>query len=382
MLLLVALTPVAIWIYLLAARGAFWRVSRNLAPPDIEGVSDVKKIAVVIPARDEAAVIGRTVSSLLSQNWTAPLHVFVVDDNSTDGTAEAARAAADQAKRSSSVTVIRGEPLVPGWTGKLWALSQGVERALELKPDLLLFTDADIQHDPDNLKTLVRIAEANRCDLTSFMVKLSCESFAEKALIPAFVFFFFLLYPPAWIFSQKKRTAGAAGGCILIRPDALLKIGGLTSIRQAVIDDCALARAVKDKGGRVWLGLTPLTRSTRIYSSFREVGMMIARTAFNQLQHSAALLAGTLFGMILTYVLPLTLLFSGTTILRILGWAAYLLMALMYLPMVRFYRLPAYWALSLPFAAIVYSGATLVSAIRYWRGVGGDWKGRSQDVAQ
>jgi hopene-associated glycosyltransferase HpnB len=341
LLLVVAIVPVAIWTYLLTARGAFWRVSSNLPPRDMAGVSEDKKIAVVIPARDEAAVIGRTVNSLLSQNWTAPLHVFVVDDNSTDGTAEAARFAAEQMQRSSSLTVVKGKPLVPGWTGKLWALSQGVGRALELKPDLLLFTDADIQHDPDNLKTLVRIAEANRCDLTSFMVKLSCSTFAEKALIPAFVFFFFLLYPPAWIFSQTKRTAGAAGGCVLIRPDALLKIGGLASIRGAVIDDCALARAVKSKGGRVWLGLTPFTRSTRTYSSFREVGMMIARTAFNQLQHSALLLAGTLLGLIVTYVLPLTLLFSGAFIPAVLGGAAYLLMAVAYLPIVRFYSLPA-----------------------------------------
>jgi hopene-associated glycosyltransferase HpnB len=252
---------------------------------------------------------------------------------------------------------------------------------LETRPDFLLFTDADIRHDRENLKALVSIAAEKHCDLASFMVKLSCSNFAERSLIPAFVFFFFQLYPPEWIYSQTKPTAGAAGGCVLIRPAALLRIGGLASIRGEVIDDCALARAVKREGGRVWLGLTPTTHSTRVYANFGDVGAMIARTAFNQLQHSSLLLIGTLFGLLFTYVLPVLLLFSGRTFPALLGGSAYLLMTICYWPMVRFYGLPGYWALTLPAAATFYLGATVASAIRYWRGVGGTWKGRAQDVA-
>jgi hopene-associated glycosyltransferase HpnB len=379
--LVAAAIPVAIWAFLLTARGGFWRVSRNL-PPRAEARWEDRKIAVVIPARDEEAVIGETVRSLLTQNWTPPLHVFVVDDNSNDRTAEAAHRAAEALERSFQLTVLSGKPLAPGWTGKLWALSQGVEKALNTRPDFLLFTDADIQHDPDNLRSLVSIAEGNGYDLASFMVKLSCGTFAEKALIPAFVFFFFQLYPPVWIRSQAQRTAGAAGGCVLIRPAALLSIGGLAAIRSAVIDDCALARAVKRKGGQVWLGLTPTTHSTRIYSSFGEVGAMIARTAFNQLHHSSLLLVGTLFGLFFTYLLPVILLFSGHLTLVLLGSAAYSLMTIAYWPMVRFYGLPGYWAAALPLAAVFYMGATVASAIRYWKGVGGSWKGRAQDLAR
>jgi hopene-associated glycosyltransferase HpnB len=381
LLLVAAAIPVAIWAFLLAARGGFWRVSKNL-PPHVGARSGARKIAAIIPARDEEAVIGETVRSLLTQNWTPPFHVFVVDDNSNDRTAEAARKAAEALGRSSELTVLSGQALAPGWTGKLWALSQGVEKALDTRPDFLLFTDADIQHAPDNLRSLVSIADGNGYDLTSFMVKLSCGTLAEKALIPAFVFFFFQLYPPAWIRSQTKRTAGAAGGCVLIRPAALLAIGGLAAIRSEVIDDCALARAVKRKGGRVWLGLTPTTHSTRIYSSFGEVGAMIARTAFNQLHHSSLLLAGTLFGLFFTYLLPVILLFSGRLALMLLGGAAYSLMTAAYWPMIRFYKLPGYWAAALPLAAVFYLGATVASAIRYWRGVGGSWKGRAQDLAR
>jgi hopene-associated glycosyltransferase HpnB len=280
------------------------------------------------------------------------------------------------------VTVINGQPLKPGWTGKLWALSQGVESALNFEPDYLLFTDADILHDSQNLRRLVGIAEAQDYSLVSFMVKLSCSTFAERLLIPAFVFFFFQLYPPSWIRSDRKKTAGAAGGCVLIRPEALHAIGGVGSIRGEVIDDCALAGAVKQSGRRIWLGLTPSTRSTRVYESFSEIGTMIARTAFNQLRHSSVLLAGTILGLALTFLLPIGLLFSRSIPLAGAGAAAYLLMTMAYRPMIRFYGLPAWWALSLPLAAVFYLGATLASAIRYWGGVGGNWKGRAQDVAR
>lgn len=376
-LIAVALLPLAIWIVLLTMRGGFWRVGQNLAPRDLPS-SPVRKIAVVIPARDEAAVIADTLLSLRNQDYEpSAVHVYVVDDNSSDGTAERARSAGEEA-----VTVIGGKPLQPGWTGKLWALSQGIAAAQETGPDYLLFTDADIRHDPHNVATLVAIAETHRYDLVSFMVKLSCSTPAEKLFIPAFVFFFFQLYPPAWIRDIHRKTAGAAGGCVLIRPEALRRIGGLAAIRGEVIDDCALARAVKRSGGQVWLGLTPTTVSTRVYQGSGDVGSMISRTAFNQLRHSAVLLAGTVLGLFVTFLLPVALLFSGSVVPILLGAIAYGLMTIAYLPMVRFYCLPTWRAMLLPVAAVFYLGATVSSAIRYWRGVGGNWKGRAQDVAR
>ena len=245
-----------------------------------------------------------------------------------------------------------------------------------------MLTDADIHHAPDNVATLVAIAEAGNYDLTSFMVKLHCRSFAEKLLIPAFVFFFFMLYPPAWIRDQKRKIAGAAGGCILIRPCALQKAGGILAIRDQIIDDCALARAVKGTGGRVWLGVTPNTFSTRAYNSFAEIERMIARTAFNQLHHSAALLAGAIIGLIITYLLPLALLTSGKPALSALGALCWVLMAVAYFPMVRFYGLGTLWALTLPLSALFYVFATIHSATQFWSGRGGTWKGRSQDRAK
>ena len=365
------------WLDLLPFHGRFWQVSRlqaatSSAPPISE------TIAVVIPARNEATNIGRAVRSLLAQSCTEGLHIFVVDDNSTDGTADAARAAVSGSDQQK-LHIISGRPLPPGWTGKLWAVQQGIEAALEASPHFLLLTDADVEHAPDNIATLVSIAERERYDLVSFMVKLHCCSVAEKLLIPAFVFFFFMLYPPLWIRSPKRKTAGAAGGCILIRPQALALAGGFNSICHEVIDDCALARAVKRSGGRVWLGLTPNTHSFRRYESFGEIERMIARTAFNQLRHSLALLIGAIVGMVLLYLLPLLLLCTRDAQLVALGAAAYILMIVTYLPMVRFYGLGAGWALTLPLSAIFYIGATLDSAIKFWSGRGGEWKGRAQD---
>jgi hopene-associated glycosyltransferase HpnB len=338
-------------------------------------------IAVIIPARNEADVIGRSVASLLRQSCVDALHIFVVDDNSSDGTAEAARQAASQSSHGERVSVINGRALSSGWSGKLWAVHQGIEQAALLHPEFFLLTDADIEHSPDNVATLVRIAETGGYDLASFMVKLHCRSVAEKFLIPAFVFFFFMLYPPRWIRSPRRKTAGAAGGCMMIRPAALKRAGGIAAIRQEIIDDCALARAVKRTGSKVWLGLTPDTRSVREYSTFAEIERMIARTAFNQLRHSAWLLLGTVLGMLLVFVLPLVLLASRSALLVTIGGAAYLLMSAAYLPMVRFYRLSPLWALTLPFSAAFYVVATIHSAVMYWSGRGGEWKGRTQDVA-
>ena len=361
--LILAGIPLAIWVYLLIGRGGFWRIKQASSR---QVYKNQARVVAVVPARNEAAVIGKAIGSLVQQG----LRVVVVDDGSTDATAEIAA--------SFGATVIVGRPLEPGWTGKLWAMSQGVEYALQFRPDYLLFTDADIRHGAQTIAELLHIAESY--DLVSYMVKLACVTTAEKALIPAFVFFFLKLYPPAWIRSSRFKTAGAAGGCILIRTAALLKIGGLQSIAGEVIDDCALARAVKRSGGRVWMGLTEEAESIRSYGGFSEIGHMISRTAFNQLHHSALLLVGTAIGLFFTYLLPPVLAFSGKTVPMALGGMAWCLMTLAYLPMVRFYRRSWAWSLALPLVAFFYAGATVHSAVQYWRGKGGEWKGRAQDV--
>jgi hopene-associated glycosyltransferase HpnB len=375
----IAAVPLLIWIYLLAGRGAFWRVSKGLAR-EIPQITPLKHVVAVIPARNEAGYIGETIASLLQQDFPAPLHIVVVDDGSSDGTAELACAAAQRAGKCGQLTVIKGEPLPAGWTGKLWAVAQGVTYVETLEPDYLLLTDADIRHGRYSVAGLVGTAESGRYDLASYMVKLTCSTTAEKALIPAFVFFFLKLYPPVWIRSEKSKTAGAAGGCILIRVTALRRIGGIAAIRHEMIDDCALARAVKHSGGRIWMGLTDETDSTRSYGDFAEIGRMISRTAFNQLRHSRLLLATAVIGLFFTYLLPPLLLFTHRGIPSMLGATAWLLMSFSYLPIVRFYRRSSGWAFALPLIAAFYLGATIHSAVQYWRGQGGQWKGRFQDA--
>ncbi len=377
--LIAAAVCVMAWPYLLLGRGGFWLV-RRLGASTAPAARITSPIAVVIPARNEAGVIGLAVRSLLRQTCADSLHVFVVDDNSDDGTAGVAQQAAVGAELAGRLTVVSGRPLPAGWSGKLWAVQQGIEQALQLHPEFLLLTDADIEHSPEDLATLVGVAQAGGYDLVSFMVKLHCRSLAEKLLIPAFVFFFFLLYPPEWIRDSRRKTAGAAGGCLLIRSAALARAGGIAAIRDEIIDDCALARAVKRSGGNVWLGLTAETRSLRPYNSFGEIERVIARTAFNQLQHSIWWLVAAVLGMTVLYLLPLALLFSSSLVTIAAGALAYGLMASAYLPMVRFYGMSPLWALTLPFSAVFYMAATVHSAVKYWSGRGGEWKGRPQDA--
>lgn len=381
-----AALPLVAWTYLVAARGGFWREPLRLARrgqqriPSSPADGAPQRIVAVVPARDEAEVIGAAVESLLRQELPGSLHVVVVDDGSSDGTAAAAIRAAESLGAASRLSVIPGMPAPAGWTGKVWAMSQGVAAAEHLSPDFLLFTDADIHHDPRSVAALVVSAEADGSDLASRMVMLTACTLAERALIPAFVFFFLMLYPPAWIASPRRRTAGAAGGCMLIRPRALARCGGLAAIRSAIIDDCALAAAVKGSGGRVSLALSHATRSIRSYGSWAEIGRMISRTAFNQLRHSCGLLALTLAGLAVTYWLPPLLLLTGTPLLMLLGAGAWAVMALAYRPMVRFYGLSTLWSLALPAVAAFYCAATVHSAIAYRRGRGGMWKGRAQDL--
>lgn len=377
MLIAAGIISLLIWGYLLLARGQFWRIRPvQFVPASPSSV----RLAAIIPARNEADVVGRVIASLLQQAGGNTLHIFLVDDGSTDGTAAAARDAAKAAGRPELLTVIEGRPLPPGWSGKLWALQQGVERARQFQPRFLLFTDADVLHPPDSLTMLAATAEEGQYDLVSLMVKLHCESLAEKLLIPAFVFFFFKLYPPKWIADPRRAIAGAAGGCILLRPAALQRAGGIEAIRGEVIDDCALAANVKSSGGRLWLGASHTTQSLRPYAGFAGLGSMISRTAFNQLRHSTWLLALAMGGMAITYLLPpALLLLSHHGVPATLGAVAWLLMALSFVPVTRIYRLSPLWGLALPLIAVFYLGATMHSAIQYWAGRGGAWKGRVQD---
>ena len=395
MLFAAGVLTLLIWTYLVFARGGFWRIDfaalRTISAENRVQANPVR-IAVIIPARNEADVVGQAISSLLRQTGQDAIHVFLVDDGSTDSTAQAAREAAMAIDQAESLTVISGTPLPSGWSGKLWALQQGIQQAAKTAPDFFLFTDADIEHAPDSVSSLVAIARSGPYDMASFMVKLHCQSPAEKLLIPAFVYFFFKLYPPAWIANPSGSTAGAAGGCILIRPAALEKAGGIAAIRQEVIDDCSLAARVKHTGGRLWLGASATTRSIRPYGSFSEIGRMISRSAFSQLRHSTLLLLLATIGMAATYLLPTAVVLSGV-LGGVLGvhhatlamWsvavaaAAWLLMIISYLPVLRLYRLSPLWALALPLAAIFYMGATFHSAVKYWSGRGGQWKGRIQD---
>jgi hopene-associated glycosyltransferase HpnB len=378
-----------IWTYLVFARGGFWRihpaippVQRGEALHESSPAGNPLRIAVIIPARNEADVVDRVVLSLLRQSGQNAIHIFLVDDGSTDSTTQVACAAATAIGQTEDLTVVSGTPLPAGWSGKLWALEQGIELARQTNPDFFLFTDADIEHAPDSLSSLVAIARSGPYDMASFMVKLHCRSLAEKLLIPAFVYFFFKLYPPAWIANPRRDTAGAAGGCILIRPAALEKSGGIAAIRQEVIDDCSLAARVKHAGGRLWLGASATTRSIRPYGSFSEIGRMISRSAFSQLRHSTLLLLLSMMGMAVTYLLPPTLVLGGVLgghRAAAVGAAAWLLMIVSYVPVLRLYRLSPLWALALPVAAVFYVGATFHSAMKYWAGRGGQWKGRVQD---
>jgi hopene-associated glycosyltransferase HpnB len=374
-LVLVSAASVAIWLYLLFGRGAFWRMRE--APPEGTLPAPPPSVVAVIPARHEAPVVGQAVASLAAQRYPAAFHIVLADDDSRDGTAHAARTAASPER----LTVVLANSRPKGWTGKLWALSQGISAAQPLAPEYLLLTDADIVHPPDNLAALVARATSGGYDLVSYMAMLRCRTLAEQALIPAFVFFFFMLYPPDWVLSPRHSTAAAAGGCILIRSQMLERLGGIAGIRGQLIDDCALARAVQQAGGRVWLGLSPATHSIRAYAGFAEIGRMISRTAFTQLNHSTLLLLATALSLVLAYLVPpaLTLL-APPGAARGLAAIAWLLMSIAYWPALRYYGRPAWWAPGLPLVAAFYLGATLHSAVAYWRGSGGMWKGRAQDA--
>jgi hopene-associated glycosyltransferase HpnB len=368
----------AIWLYILLGRGWFWLASErdDSVPP---GHGPWPSVTAVIPARDEAECVGETVAALLQQDYPGEFKVILVDDQSRDATAQVARDAAAALGTAERLTILQGRPLPARWTGKLWAQQQGVEAAAAASPlpAYLLLTDADIVYAPTALKELVSRAQAGGHVLVSLMVKLRCESWAERAFIPAFIFFFQMLYPFAWANDPRKSTAAAAGGCMLVRRDVLGEAGGMAAIRSALIDDCALAKKLKTHGP-IWIGLTQRVRSLRAYPAVEDIRHMVARTAYAQLRYSPAVLAGTIFGLAMTYLAPVALaLFSGG-IARLLGVIAWLAMALAFQPTLRFYRLSALWGLALPLIAAAYMAFTLDSAYQHARGRGGMWKGRAQ----
>ncbi len=372
---------VVIWVGLLTAWGQFWRADQRLDSRDMPDPPNWPRVAVVIPARNEAALIGTAMRSHLTQSYPGEVSVVLVDDQSTDGTAAIAQQAATALGQADQLTVLPGTTLPGGWAGKLWALDQGFRHLQQQPnlPDYVLFTDADIEHDVASVQRLVTQAAAHQLDLVSLMVQLRCQSFWEKLLIPAFVFFFQMLYPFPWVNNPAKKTAAAAGGCALIRFSALERIDGLRAIKDALIDDCALGAEVK-KGGPIWLGLSTTIRSLRPYPDLISIWNMVTRSAYTQLNYSPWLLGGTVLGMVLVYLAsPLGILLGfawGQPWLLLLGVAGWLLMAVAYWPTVRLYGGQRPWALALPLIAVLYLLMTVDSARRHWQGQGGAWKGR------
>jgi hopene-associated glycosyltransferase HpnB len=373
---LLAAIPLAIWLYLFLARGNFWQVRDDKIEP--KPMNNWPRVLAIVPARNEAETIERTVASLAKQDYPGEFSVIVVDDHSDDGTADLAHRAWEESGAPRPITVLRAAELPPSWTGKLWALHEAVQAAAQQEPEFYWFVDADTENAPDTLRRLVFRAEKDSLDLASLMVLLETKTIPERLLIPPFLFFFLMLYPPRWIADPNARTAGAAGGCVLLRRSALERIGGFSGIRSGVIDDCDLARAVKKSGGKIWMGLTRESVSLRSNGSFAEIRDMIARTAFTQLRYSFLLLLATLLGLFVTYLLSWVLFFAYPGEAWLLVDTAIALMSATFLVTVRYYGLSAAWALTLPFAAIFYGYATFLSAVRYWLGRGGQWKGRAQ----
>lgn len=349
---------------------------------------DTPAVVGLVPARNEADAVASTVQSLLQQDYAGRLDVILIDDHSADATAETAMAAAEAAGGAERFHPVTARPLPPGWSGKVWALAEGLAAAERIAPEApyLWLGDADITYEPDCLRRLVTKAGRRRLDLVSLMVMLSCRSVWERLLIPAFVYFFQKLYPFAWVNDPRRRTAAAAGGCILLRRDALARVGGFASIRSALIDDCSLARRIKDTrpsdpaAGGIWLGLTTQARSLRPYRGLSGIWRMVARTAFTQLDHSALVLAGTAVGMILTYLVPPLVVLAyplhGDGRAALLALMAWSLMTLSMLPVLKLYDVPRAYAFALPLSAALYTAMAVDSAVRHWRGRGGPWKGR------
>ncbi len=389
----VAAASLAAWIGLLVGRGFFWWPSPRLEPPAPGENPPERAVVAVVPARNEAEILPRTLPTVLEQDRSGPFRVVLVDDRSEDGTAPAARAAAETVSAGDRLEVVDGGPLPAGWSGKVRAMDRGVEaasagaRPQSERPDFLWFTDADVAHEPWVLGALVAKAEAESLDLVSVMATLRVDSAWDRLLVPAFVYFFAKLYPFRFVGDPSRRNAGAAGGCVLIRRRALERAGGLEKIRSALIDDCALGRLIKRTGGRIWLGYSRGVRSVRGHGSLESVWEMVARSAYTQLGHSPLNLAGTILGMLFLYALaPVACMaggiagalgVAGAIPLLALGGAAWALMAASFVPLLRHHGVG--WAVAplLPVAGVLYTAMAVSSAWRHWRGRGGAWKGRT-----
>ena len=370
--IIIAVLCVAIWAYLIGARGMYWRAGVRDATSGARASGPWPAAAAVIPARNESECIARSVQSLLRQDYRGPLTIVVVDDDSEDGTGAVAT---DAAAGDGRLSVVRTTGPAAGWTGKLWAVSQGIAAAEASHPEYLLLTDADIEHAPDALSWLVSQSMAGRFVLTSLMAKLRCVSLAEKIHVPAFIYFFQMLYPFAWVSRAESSTAAAAGGCMLVRADALASVGGIASIRGALIDDCSLAAKLKTVGP-IWLGLTNRAQSIRPYPTFADIARMVSRSAYSQLRYSLLALTATILGMAITFVAPPMLVLFGSGLPRYLGLLAWAAMALSFVPTLRYYRLSPIWSVALPGIALLYMSYTLQSAYQHFRRRGGQWKGR------
>ena len=379
LLFVLSALALALWLYLGLFRGSFWRCDQRLVRSG-QNLPAWPSVAVVIPARNEAAVIDRALTSHMATAYDGALSIIVVDDHSDDGTADIVRALAASSKRDIQLTM--APSLEPGWTGKLWALQHGVGAAAQTNADYFLFTDADIVCEPHILSELVAKAETENLSLVSLMALLDARGYWAGLLIPAFVFFFQKLYPFPWANNPTRKLAAAAGGCVLVRQDDLASAGGLASIGDQLIDDCALARLIKGATPqrKIWLGLTHDVQSLRDNRKLADIWHMVARTAFTQLGYSSVKLAGTLFGMTLLYVVPplvaLTWPFHQQGLAATLALGAWLVMSGVFIPTLRLYRRSRFLALALPLAGLLYGLMTFASAVRTWRGRGGQWKGR------
>jgi hopene-associated glycosyltransferase HpnB len=366
------------WVYLAFFNGRFWQIL--VAEPAVEP-ADWPSIDIVIPARNEVDLLPKCLPSLLAQDYPGAWRVLLIDDHSTDGTGTTARQIALNSPQGSRLAVVAAPDVPQGWNGKVAAMHAGVTQS---SAEYILFTDADIAHPHNSLRLLVSRAVEKKLDLASLMVKLHCESTAEKLLIPPFVFFFAMLYPFGRAADPDSHVAAAAGGVMLVKRKALHNIGGMKTIRSALIDDCMLAKAIKRSGGGeateglIELTMSPAVKSLRTYAHVADVRRMVARTAYTQLGHGPKRLVACIGGMLLLYVAPPLLPLTGWALATETSLAAWLIMTILYLPMVNFYRLPLVWALTLPVAAIIYILATIDSARLYWQGKGGQWKDRVQ----
>ena len=361
--------PLLIWLYLLLGHRFFWLLREKDAVA-VPSPDRWPPVIAVVPARNEEEVIGECLASLLAQDYRGELRVILVDDQSDDRTSQIARTIGDP-----RLTVLAGEPRPAGWTGKLWAMNQGVAQAG--MPEFFWFTDADIAHSPDNLRHLVARAQDGNKALVSLMARLHCRSTPEHFLIPAFVFFFDMLFPFGAVNDPKSKVAAAAGGCMLARRAALERAGGLKTIRHNIIDDCALARVMK-RQGPIWLGLTDRAVSLRPYPHVADIRKMVARSAFAQLDYSPLLLAGTLIGLFIMYLAPVLGALFAMYYVQLAAYLAWTIMAVVFQPILRFYRLSPLWGLVLPLMGAFYAGFTLDSALQHWSGRGGMWRGRAQ----